>query len=61
MLSESQKREDETYDEVDYVGKTNIINENLKKSIEKLQKLSEEFEKRYDEEELIDENTAFDE
>lgn len=61
MLSESQKREDETYDGVDYVGKANIINENLKKSIEKLQKLSEEFEKRYDEEELIDENTAFDE
>ena len=50
MLNESMKKEDEAYDEVDYVGKTNIVNEELKKSIEKLQKLSEEFEKRYSDE-----------
>lgn len=63
LLSESQKREENEYEEVDYVGKANIANEKLKENIEKLQKLSEEFNKRYDndDEELIEENTSFDE
>ena len=59
MLNESRKRDNDEYEEVDYVGKTNIANDELKKSIEKLQKLSEEFEKRYEDEELINENEAF--
>lgn len=63
MLNKSQKKADETYDEVDYVGKANVINDKLKESVEKLKKLSEEFDKRYTDEdyELEQENTAFDE
>ena len=63
MLNESRERAEEDYDEVDYIGKADIVNDGLKKSIEKLQKLSEEFNKRYtdEDEELISENEAFDE
>ena len=63
MLNESRERAEEDYDEVDYIGKADIVNDGLKKSIEKLQKLSEEFNKRYtdEDEELMSENEAFEE
>ena len=60
MLNESEKHSNDEY-EVDYIGKADIINEGLKKSIEKLQKLSEEFDKRYQDEELVNESEAFEE
>ena len=59
MLNESARREENQDGEmVDYVGKTDIVNEGLRQSIEGLKKLSEQFNKDFygdDEEEAIDE------
>lgn len=55
MLNEGSKREENPDGETDYVGKADIINEELKKSIEGLKKLSEEFDKNlYGDEDDVD-------
>jgi hypothetical protein len=55
MLNESAKRGNDQDNEVDYVGKTDVVNEELRKSIDGLKKLSEKFDhEMYGDDEDVD-------